>query len=134
MIPFDAQLIRLFLHVLAATMWVGGQFTLVTLLPTVRTLGDDAPTKVARAFARLAWPSFAVLIITGTWNLFEVNFTDRSTGYQVALLVKLAVVALSGVGAAVHTIGKSKVMLAVGGSLGGLGAIGALFMGVWLHG
>ena len=37
---------RLILHVLAATVWVGGQFVVAGLLPTIRTLGDDAPKKV----------------------------------------------------------------------------------------
>ena len=30
---------RLILHVLAASIWVGGQFTVAGLLPTVRSLG-----------------------------------------------------------------------------------------------
>ena len=34
---------RLILHVLAATIWVGGQFTVAGLLPTVRTLGRGRP-------------------------------------------------------------------------------------------
>ena len=33
---------RLILHVLAATVWVGGQFTIAGLLPTIRSLGQDA--------------------------------------------------------------------------------------------
>lgn len=134
MVPFDFHLIRLFLHVLAATIWVGGQFTLAGLLPTVRALGDDAPAKAARAFNRIAWPAFGVLVVTGIWNVLDVDVADRSTSYQVALMVKLLVVAISGGGAAVHIIGRSKVALAVGGALGGLGALAALFMGVWLHG
>ena len=60
---------RLIIHVLAATIWVGGQFTVAGLLPTIRTLGDDAPKKVARAFARLLWPAYGVLVITGFWNI-----------------------------------------------------------------
>ena len=56
MVPFDLQLIRIFLHVLAATIWVGGQFTLAGVVPTVRGFGPEATAKVARAFNRLAWP------------------------------------------------------------------------------
>ena len=51
---------RVILHVLAASIWVGGQFTLAGLVPTIRTLGDDAPKKVARAFGRLLWPAYAL--------------------------------------------------------------------------
>ena len=132
MAPFDLHIIRLFLHVLAATIWVGGQFTLAGLVPTARGLGEDAPAKVARAFNRMAWPAFGVLLITGVWNLLEVNVGDRPTSYHMVLGVKLLAVAASGAGAGIHIVGKSKAALAVGGSLAGLGAIVALFCGVWI--
>ena len=134
MVPFDLQLIRLVVHVLAATIWVGGQFVLAGLLPTLRGLGDDATAKVARAFNRLAWPAYVVLLGTGIWNLFEVNFSDRTTQYQVVLLCKLLAVAATGIGAALHVISRSKIALALGGSLAGAGALAALTLGVWLHG
>ena len=56
---------RLFLHVLAATIWVGGQLTLAALVPALRPLGRDVPGVAARAFRRVAWPAFAVLVLTG---------------------------------------------------------------------
>lgn len=132
MAPFDIHIIRLFLHVLAATIWVGGQFTLAGLVPTARSLGDEAPAKVARAFNRMAWPAFGVLLITGVWNLLEVNVGDRPTSYHMVLGVKLLAVAASGAGAGIHIVGRSKAALAAGGSLAGLGAIIALFCGVWI--
>ena len=49
--------IRVFLHVLAATIWVGGQLTLAGLVPGLRALGDDAPRRVARRFNAIAWPA-----------------------------------------------------------------------------
>lgn len=134
MAPFDVHIVRLFVHVLAATIWVGGQFTLAGLVPTVRGLGEEAPRKVARAFNRLAWPAFGVLIATGVWSLLEVDVADRPTRYHVVLGVKLLAVAASGAGAGVHIVGRSKAALAVGGSLAGLGSIVALFCGVWLSG
>jgi putative copper export protein len=133
-LPITAVQVRLFLHVLAATIWVGGMFTLAGLLPTVRTLGEDAPAAVARAFNRIAWPAFAVLVLTGIWNLFEVDFEDRTTEYQVTLFVKLIVVAISGVSAALHTRATSKAALAVGGALSGASALAAVFLGIQLHG
>jgi putative copper export protein len=42
---------RLIIHVLAATIWVGGQITVAGLLPTIRTLGDGATKAVARSLA-----------------------------------------------------------------------------------
>ncbi len=123
---------RLTLHVLAAAIWVGGQLVLGALVPTLRKAAPEATPVVARAFARLAWPAFAVLIATGIWNLSEVAFSTRSTSYQVTLLVKIALAAVSGVAAAVHQIGRSRLALAAGGAFAGVGAIGALFLGVLL--
>ena len=134
MLPVTAVQVRLFLHVMAATIWVGGMFTLAGLLPTVRGLGDDAPAAVARAFNRIAWPAFAVLVLTGIWNVLEVDVGDRTTEYQVTLFVKLLVVAVSGVSAALHTRATSKVGLAVGGALSAASALAAVFLGIQLHG
>ena len=65
---------RVFIHVLAATVWVGGQVVLGGLLPTVRTLGPNAPRQIANRFALLAWPAYVVLLFTGTL-LGAVAFT-----------------------------------------------------------
>ena len=87
----------------------------------------------ARRFNRLAWPAFAVLVATGLWNLAEVHVGDQSDEYLVTLFLKLAAVGLSGGGAAVHIVGRSKAALAIGGALSSIGAIAALFLGVVLH-
>ena len=134
MLPVHATTIRLFLHVVAAAVWVGGQLTLAGLLPALRRLGPDATRAVARQFDRIAWPAFAVLLITGVWNLAEVDVGSTSTSYQVTLVVKLLLVAVSGVGAAAHRASKRTVVLALGGAGAAVGALGALFLGVQLHG
>jgi putative copper export protein len=130
----DADTIRLFLHVLAATVWVGGQFTLAGLVPALRTLGPEAPRTVARRFNRIAWPAFGVLFLTGLWNLAETRVGDRSSEWIATLLAKLFVVALSGISAALHTRAATKRALAIWGALSGLSALLALFYGVQLHG
>lgn len=130
---FDATTLRTFLHVLGASVWVGGQIVLGALVPTVRDLGDDGPRRVARAFNRVAWPFFALAVVTGVWNVLEVDVGDRSTGYQIGLLVKLLVVALSGVAAFLHTTASSRVGLAVWGAVGGIAALAALFFGAALQ-
>ncbi len=132
MLPVTATTVRLFLHVLAATVWVGGQITLAGLVPTVRGLGDDAPRVVARRFNRIAWPAFAVLVLTGVWNVVEVDVADTSIEYQITLFLKLVVVAASGISAAAHIGARSRGALAFWGALSGLSAIAAVFLGILL--
>jgi len=126
--------IRLFLHVLAATVWVGGQLTLAGLVPVLRTFGPDATRAAARRFNVVAWSAFAVLLATGIWNLFAIHVGDASDEYLVTLFVKLLAVAVSGVGAAIHVLGRSKAALAAGGALSSLGSVAALLLGVVLRG
>jgi putative copper export protein len=124
--------LRLFLHVLAASVWVGGQIALAGVVPRVRRAAPEATKVAARAFARVAWPAFAVVVLTGLWNLTEVDITDTGTTYQVTLFVKLVLVFASGAGAAVHSVGRSKLALALGGAIGLLAGLGAMFCGYLL--
>ena len=132
MLPVTATTVRLFLHVLAATVWVGGQVTLAGLVPGLRALGEDAPRTVARRFNRIAWPAFAVLVATGIWNVVAVDVGDTSIEYQITLFVKLVIVAASGISAAAHIGARSRQALAFWGALSGLTALAALFLGVML--
>jgi putative copper export protein len=125
--------IRLFLHVLAATVWVGGQITLAGLVPGLKRLSPDAPRAVARRFNLIAWPAFAVAVATGIWNLLAVDVADTSLEYQVTVGLKISVVAVSGVAAAVHAGARSKAALAVFGAVSGLSALAAVFLGVLLR-
>jgi putative copper export protein len=125
--------VRLFLHVLAATIWVGGQLTLAALVPALRAIGRDAPATAARRFNQVAWPAFGVLIATGIWNV-SAEWDQVAGSYRTTLIVKLVVVFLSGVSAALHIRAKSPAGLAVFGALTGLTALGALFLGVLLAG
>jgi putative copper export protein len=133
-LPADGDTIRLFLHLTAAAMWVGGQFTVAGLLGTVRGFGDDAPRAVARAFARLAWPAYGVLVVTGIWNLLAVEVGDQSSEYMVTLAVKVLVVVASGAAAAAHAMSRSRAVLAMGGAVAGVTALAAVFLGVMLAG
>ena len=78
----------------------------------------------------IAWPAFAVLVITGGWNMSAVHFNDASTEYQVTMFVKLMFVALSGVGAFLHTHAKSRAALATWGAIGGVSSVVTLFFGI----
>jgi putative copper export protein len=132
-LPVHAATVRLFIHVLAATIWVGGQLVLAGLVPTLRPMGPDAVRAVARQYDRIAWTAYAVLIATGVWNLMAVHVGDTTSAYQTTVLVKLLVVAISGVGAAVHRATKRTALLAIGGAASSLGAIAALGLGILLR-
>lgn len=125
--------IRLTLHVLAAAVWVGGQLTVAGLLGTVRGLGDDAPRKVARAFGRLSWPAYAVLLGTGVWNVFAAG-GHQGSAWKGVLSAKIAVALLAGLAAWLHARSTSRAGLAVWGSVAGTASIAALVMGVFLAG
>ena len=133
MLPVHVETIRLFLHVLAATVWVGGQLTLAGLVPGLRQVAADAPKAAARRFNLIAWPAYAVLVFTGIWNITAVN-PSWSSEYGVTLFVKILVVALSGVAAFLHARATSRTALAVFGALSGIAAIAALFLGILLAG
>ncbi|MEX1006696.1 MAG: CopD family protein [Acidimicrobiia bacterium] len=131
MLPVTTSTIRLFLHVLAATVWVGGQLTLAGLVPGLRDLAPDAPRSVARRFNLIAWPAFAVLVATGIWNIVAID-PNWSSSYGTTLIVKIVVVAGSGITAFVHTRSRSRRGLAVFGALSGITALAALFLGIML--
>jgi uncharacterized membrane protein len=132
-LPAHASTIRLFLHVLAAMVWVGGQIVLAALVPALRRAGGRESTRVAaRRFQFVAWPAFVVLVATGIWNLTEVDLGNRSNAYVTTLSVKLVLVALSGVCAFGHTM-LARRRPALGGALAGvalLAALGATILGV----
>jgi len=125
--------IRLFLHVLAATIWVGGQITLAALVPVLRRAGTEIPRAAARRFNQVAWPAFGVLVVTGVWNVIAVR--SQITGsYEITLVVKLMVVAISGVTAALHACAGSTAGRVIFGALTGVSALAALFLGIVLAG
>lgn len=118
---------RLFLHVISASVWVGGQIVLGALVPTLRDLGPDAPKRAAQAFNRIAWPAFGVAVVTGIWNMMVTEDLDLGL-----FGLKVLLVSLSGAGAALHIMGSSKAALAVGGAMSSLFAVAAMYVGLML--
>ena len=132
MLAVNLGTVRLFLHVLAATVWVGGQLTLAALVPALRRLGPDVPRAAARRFNVVAWPAYGVLVLTGIWNIAAAG--HMSASYGATLIAKVAVVAASGITAILHARAKSTAGLAIWGALTGLTALAALFLGIVLAG
>ena len=54
MLPVSWDTIRLFLHVLAATIWVGGQLVLAALVPVLRGFGADVTDAAAHRLTGLS--------------------------------------------------------------------------------
>src|SRR5664280_1186192 len=125
---------RLILHVLAATVWVGGQFTVLGLLPTIRTLGEDAPKRVARALGRLLWPAYALLVVTGFWNISALTTSHASSAWKALLMAKITVVVIAGVAVFLHQRATSRRALPLWGSLGAPPSAAALCLGRYLAG
>jgi putative copper export protein len=121
------------LHVLGAAVWVGGQITVAGLVPTARQLGADAPRRLARAFARLSWPAYFVLLATGVWNVAAVS-DGQQNAWKVVLGVKIVVVLLAGVGAWMHGRAGSRAGLAAWGAVAALSSLTSVVLGVFLAG
>jgi putative copper export protein len=134
MLAVSWDTVRLFLHVLAATIWVGGQLVLAALVPVLRRFGE-AVTAAARRFNQVAWAAFGVLIVTGIWNIAAVSpQISHSASYRTTLIVKLVVVVISGITAALHIRSRTARGRAILGALTGISALAALFLGVLLAG
>jgi putative copper export protein len=129
---FNLDSFRIFLHLLAVSVWVGGQIVLAALVPLLRGLGPDVPRRAAVRFGQVAWPFFALAVVTGIWNMAEVNIADKSTAYGVTLAVKLLVVTVAGIAAAWHSNTSSVTLRAITGSVGLVGSILAMVFGVML--
>ena len=130
MVDYDLDSIRLFLHVIGASVWVGGQIVLAALVPVARAAGPDVPRAVANAFNRIAWPFFGLAVITGVWNIFVIDIADVETSYNVALGLKLLAVTVSGVAAAIHTNTTNPMVRGItgGGSL--VAGLAAVYLGI----
>ena len=125
---------RLSLHVLAATIWVGGTLVLAGLIPTVRELGEGATIKVARAFGRMSWPAFWTLVATGVWSYLAVAHGSIAASWMIAFSVKMLCVLVAGYGAYRHTHATSPSARGLYAGISALGSILALVLGVALSG
>ena len=125
--------LRLFIHVIGATIWVGGQIVLAALVPALRKINPDLPKIVAKKFNKLAWGAYALLIVSGIWNMVSIP-KDAPSNYSMVLGFKMAIVLLSGIAALLHSNAKEPKKIAMWGSISGLTALAALYLGVLLAG
>ncbi len=122
--------IRIFLHVLAVAVWVGGQIVLAGIVPALRKTAPQSMAVVAQSFARIAWPAMLVVVFTGVWSLGSINVSDQSSAYLVTFGIKMLLVGLAIVATIVHSAGTSKASKAIGGAVGLLTSLLAAYAGV----
>ncbi|MFT4988005.1 MAG: putative copper export protein [Acidimicrobiales bacterium] len=128
-IDFGADQIRTILHLLGVSVWLGGQILMLGLLPVLRELGGEAPKLAAAGFGRVAWPAFGLTIVTGIWNILEVDLADVTSGYNALFGIKMILVVVTGVAAAMHQSTNKPAIRAITGALGFAAALGAFMLG-----
>jgi putative copper export protein len=136
MVRFTFADFALWIHVIAACIWIGGQITLGMIVPMLRSQ-PDMMRAVARRFQSAAWGAFGILIVTGIINMHNAGITFahlNATPEARTLSVKLIFVLISGGAAALHaywatprlqTASARTRAMAVGG-LGGLSVLAAI--------
>lgn len=134
----DLDALRSFLHILSVTVWVGGQIVVAGLIPLLRRadrnagpIADGQSTlaqQAARRFGRIAWPFFALAIITGLWSIGELEWSASTGLWKTLFFVKMALVAASGVGAWLHARAQRAPERALFAAIASLTALAALLV------
>ncbi|MFV1960287.1 MAG: hypothetical protein ACC658_00505 [Acidimicrobiia bacterium] len=115
-----------YVHLLSATVWVGGLIVLGGLVPAVRKATDDRAVirAMANRFGVMSWTALGLLVLTGTLMVFDRAWTGT-------LITKIGLVILSALLAAWHTVAAKDQSPAVRGAIQGVILILALVI-VWL--
>ncbi|MEX1038770.1 MAG: hypothetical protein WDZ96_07950 [Acidimicrobiia bacterium] len=90
----------LYIHLVAATVWVGGLILMAGIVPAVRNATDDRTViqAVAKRFGVISWTALAVLVVTGI-TMIMIGFNLSTT-----LTTKIGLVIVSAALAAWHTV------------------------------
>ena len=115
-----------YVHLLSATIWVGGLIVLGGLVPAVRKATDDRSVirAMANRFGVLSWTALGLLVLTGTLMVFDRVWTGT-------LIAKIGLVMLAALLAAWHTVAAGDQSPAVRGAIQGVILILALVI-LWL--
>jgi copper resistance protein D len=107
-----ADSLIMWLHLICASVWVGGSVFLgMVLAPVLGTMTETVEERVAlmirigRRFNNIALPSFAILIITGLYNsraFFAEPALFFGTSYGIILLIKIILVIMTLITYIVH--------------------------------
>lgn len=80
----------LYLHILGATVWVGGMIVVAALVPALRKATDDIEVvrAAARRFGTASWAALALQVTTGIILIFDRVWTGP-------LMLKIGLVMVS---------------------------------------
>jgi len=127
---FTLDTLRVFLHVLSVSVWVGGQIVMASLMPVLRSSENTEFRKaIPQAFQKVAWPAFAIAVVTGIWNIFEVDMGNTTTAYSMVFGIKFLLVLVSGAAAFVHAKATKPSIKGMTGGLGLVAALAAMILG-----
>ena len=100
--------VALFIHLAAASVWVGGHLVLaISLLPEAMSKRDpEIIRSFEQIYERIGLPALALQVITGLWMSFRVrpdiaSWADWSDPTALTISLKLACLAAT-IGLAVH--------------------------------
>ncbi|MEE8376042.1 MAG: hypothetical protein V3S26_06970 [Acidimicrobiia bacterium] len=115
-----------YIHLLSATVWVGGLVVLGGLVPAVRKTTDDRSVirAMAKRFGVMSWTALGLLVLTGTLMVFDRVWTGT-------LIAKIGLVMASALLAVWHTMAAREQSPAVRGAIQGVILILALVI-LWL--
>jgi uncharacterized membrane protein len=105
---FSVDVFFLALHVLAASVWVGGTIILVfVVIPYARTLTGEtraeALREVGRGWRMFGWGAMVIAVVSGfQLAIADGAFDDAGSDFDTVLVVKIGAVGLLIAGAVVH--------------------------------
>ena len=82
-----------YLHLLGATVWIGGLIVLGGLVPAVRQATDDREVikAMARRFGVISWSALGLLVLTGGY--MAVDFWSQTLAIKIGLVLLVAMLA-----------------------------------------
>lgn len=122
--------VRIFLHLMAVAVWIGGQIVLAGIVPQLRNVAPEAMKTVAQGFARIAWPAFLIIVFTGMWGLATIDMTAESSAYMATFGIKMLFVGIAVIATLIHANGTSKAAKGIGGAASLLTSLLAAFAGI----
>ena len=132
-VAFDLDTVRIVLHVLAVTVWIGGQIVVGAVVPVVSRAYPGSGKVAAKAFSRVAWPAFGIAVATGLWSMLSIPSEETSSGWSMLLGIKMLLVLVSGVGALIHqNAGDNAAKRGISAGVSLLFGLTALLFGVML--